>query len=70
VDTLQPAAYVRSVTVICPDSGLADVLSTALFTLSVEEGRDLLGKHKNAEAVWVLTDGTLAYSADFDQYMK
>lgn len=70
VDTLQPAAYVRSVTVICPDSGLADVLSTALFTLSVEEGRDLLGKHKNAEAVWVLTDGTLAYSTDFDQYMK
>lgn len=70
VDTLQPARHVRSVTVICPDSGLADVLSTALFTLSVEEGRTLLSQHKNAEAVWVLADGSLAYSADFDRYIN
>lgn len=38
-DTLFPADYWRSVTILCPDSGLADALSTALFTLPQQEGR-------------------------------
>ena len=68
-DTLHPAAHARAVTVLCADSGLADVLSTALFCLSPEQGEALLGEFPNAHAVWVLTDGSLQYSEGFTTHM-
>lgn len=68
-ETLYPATYVRTVTVVCADSGLADVLSTALFCLSPDQGEALLAKLPNAHAVWVLTDGSLKYSQGAPAYM-
>ena len=57
--TLMPAAYYRSVTIITEDSSAADCLSTALFCLSVEEGRAVLQKYEQqsghtADAVWIM----------------
>ncbi len=69
-DTLQPAAHVRAVTVICPHSGQADLLSTALFVLPIEEGRKLLERFSDTEAVWMLPDGSLQYSDGFKAYIK
>lgn len=69
-DTLYPAAFVRAVTVVCQDSALADVLSTALFCLPPEQGTALLKKIPNAHAVWVLTDGSLQYSDGFGELME
>ncbi len=66
VDTLYPAAHVRSVTVLHEDSGVADALSTALFTLPLEEGQALLEKVPGAEALWVLPDGSLRHSDGFE----
>ena len=63
-DTTLPAEYWRSVTVICPDSGLADVLSTALFLLPREEGQALLQK-TGAEALWMDSEGNLFESPGF-----
>lgn len=57
-DTLFPAEYLWSVSVITEDSALADALSTALFTLPVEQGQALLANFDSVEALWVTPDGT------------
>ena len=68
-ETLYPARYWRSVTIICPDSGLADALSTALFLLPLEEGQALLDK-TGAEAMWVDAAGSCFYSPGFQQNIR
>jgi thiamine biosynthesis lipoprotein len=68
-DTLYPSEYWRSVTIICPDSGAADALSTALFLLSLEEGQQLLEQF-GAEALWVDRDGKLHYSPGFQKMIR
>lgn len=55
-DTLMPSAYFSSVSVVCKSSALADALSTALFCMSVEDGRALLEK-AGADAYWIDTEG-------------
>ena len=55
-DTLYPGKLWRAVTVVCPDSGLADALSTALFLLPLEEGKSLV-ESCGAEAFWVSLTG-------------
>lgn len=44
-DTLYPASLHHSVTVIHPDSALADLLSTALFLMTAEEGEALAARY-------------------------
>ena len=67
--TLYPATYVRAVTVVCADSALADVLSTALFCLPFEQGKALVERTAGAHAVWVLSDGSLRYTDGFAALM-
>lgn len=57
-DTQMPAAHFASVTVITPDSGLADTLSTALFCMPYEDGLALTQALGNVQALWILPDGT------------
>ncbi len=68
-ETLMPSAYWRSVTVICPDSGLADALSTALFLMDLESGLALLAQC-GAEAMWVGGEGDCYYSPDFEKNIR
>lgn len=56
-DTLFPAENYASVTVITPDSSLADALSTALFCMTVEEGKALAEKLGNVEVLWIMDNG-------------
>lgn len=42
--TLFPATYYRSVTIVCRNSAIADILSTTLYTLPLEEGLEVLQK--------------------------
>ncbi len=60
-----PGTLWRSVTVVCEDSGLADVLSTALFLLPQSEGQRLLEKC-GAMAIWVDANGTVLISAGLE----
>lgn len=68
-DTLYPATRWRSVSILCADSGLADGLSTALFTLSQEDGQKLLDAF-DAEALWMTQDGELLYSPGFQAAVR
>lgn len=67
--TLYPEHKWRTVTILVPDSGIADGLSTALFCMSREEGQKLLDKY-GAEALWMTLDGEVLYSPGFEQYVK
>lgn len=65
-DTLMPADYFSSVTIIANDSGLADCLSTALFCMSYEEGLALVEKIGGVEVLWIYSDGTMKTTQGFD----
>ncbi len=56
-DTLMPAAYFSSVTVVCEDSGFADALSTALFCMSFEEGLEVVEGLDGVEVFWIFSNG-------------
>ena len=56
--TGMPGMLWSSVTVICLDSAMADALSTALFLMPFDEGKDLAAKC-GAEALWIDKTGNL-----------
>lgn len=56
--TLQPAKHYRGVTIITEKSGEADLASTALFTLPLEESQALADK-MGWKVLWILEDGTV-----------
>lgn len=61
-DTLVPAKGFSSVTVITRDGGIADALSTALFTTTYEEGMKIISRIEGMRVVWVTEDGKLIRS--------
>ena len=67
-ETLMPGTKYNSVSVITPDSGMGDALSTALFLMDEEEGKALIESIENTEAMWVLPDGTQIYSSGFENH--
>lgn len=68
-DTLYPAAHMRAVSILHPDSGLADFLSTAAFLLPYEESRALIESIPEAEATWLLADGSEYCTEGFQKLM-
>lgn len=68
-DTLMPAVGYKSVSVVAPDSGLADALSTALMCVDVEKGKIMISQKSNVEAMWVLDNGEIVYSENFKKYI-
>ena len=67
-DTLWPADYFTAVTILCPDSGLADCLSTGVFCMPLEEGMALIESLEGVEALWCTKDGQVIRSSGFAQY--
>ena len=56
-DTLYPAAYFSSLTVVTRSSALADALSTALFCMPYEDGLKLAETIGGVELLWIFPDG-------------
>ncbi|MBO5973257.1 MAG: FAD:protein FMN transferase [Clostridia bacterium] len=61
-DTLYPSEHFASVSVITPHSGLADALSTALFCMSYEDGRELVQRIGGVDVVWIDHSGEVRYT--------
>jgi len=61
-DTLMPENEFLSVSVLCPSSAIGDALSTALFCMSLEEGKELVSTIENVSVMWVTQDGEKIYS--------
>lgn len=67
--TLMPAQYFTAVSIICQDSGLADALSTAIYNLPYEEGKALIDKIGDVEALWIFEDKTMKYTENFNNLL-
>lgn len=68
-DTLMPAEYAASVSVICNDSALGDALSTTLFNMPIDEGKKLVEGLDGVEAVWVDKEYNKSFSSGFENYI-
>lgn len=68
--TLMPGMHHRAVTVFTRDSGFADFLSTTLFLLPYEDGRQYIDQLPGTEALWVLADGRLQYTEGAKDWLK
>jgi thiamine biosynthesis lipoprotein len=62
--TLMPPELYRQVAVVHPESWMADVLSTALFIMPLEQGMALAAA-EGAEALWVGWDGRWHYTPGY-----
>lgn len=67
-DTLYPAEYYSSVSILCPDSGKADSLSK-IFNMPFEEGLALVESLPDVEALWVFPDGHVEMSSHFKDFI-
>ena len=68
--TLMPSENFKSVSVLCPDSSVADALSTALFCMTYDEGVALLEYCVDTEVMGVLPDGKRLYTDGFKNYCE
>ena len=66
--TLWPAAYFDGVSVLAPDSGVADCLTTGLFCLPLEEGKQLVESLDGVETLWCTTDGEVIASSGWSEH--
>ena len=64
--TLFPENYTKSVSIITDDSGYADVLSTYIFLLPIEDGVKVIDTLNDVEAIWY--GDKIYYSKGFDNY--
>jgi 3-dehydroquinate synthetase len=69
-ETLFPKDEFAAVSILTPDSGVADAVSTACFNLSLEDGIELIESMENTEAMWVEPNGTIHYSSGFEEFIQ
>lgn len=65
-DTMMPSEYFSSVSILTSDSALADALSTALFSMSYEDGLKLVETLGGVEVLWVDKEGGVRMTDGFE----
>lgn len=68
--TLWPAAYFDGVSVLAPDSGVADCLTTGLFCMPLEEGQKLVESLDGVEAMWCTPDQQAVASSGWESHTR
>ena len=68
-DTLYPARYFRSLTVVTKNSALADALSTALFCMTYEDGAALADR-LGVDVLWIFPDGERKYTPGIEKLIE
>lgn len=66
--TLFPTNYMKSVTVICEDSKQGDLLSTMLFLMPIDQGKELVETIDGVEAIWYGNDNNIITSTGISRY--
>lgn len=69
-ETLMPANTFESVSVLCRDSGIADALSTAIFNMDLETGREMIEGMEDVEVMWILSNGEEVFTSGFGDYLN
>lgn len=69
-ETLFPAEFMHSVTVLAESSAQADALSTMLFNMSIEEGKAYVETLDGVEAVFVDLDYNEVFTSGFEAFIK
>ena len=68
-ELLMPWNEYTSVSILCKDSGMADCLSTAVFNMDFEEGKELIESLDGVEALWMFENGEEACTSGFQAFM-
>lgn len=68
--TLVPENHMAAVAVLCDDSGWADLISTALYNMTPEEGQEWIKTQPDIEAMWMLNDKSVIYTDGFKAQVK
>lgn len=66
--SLFPGTYSKSVTVITKNSAEADILSTILFLLPIDQGMEFVERFDNTEAIWYTNDNLIVRSSGMKNY--
>lgn len=69
-ETLMPAKYYRALTVVTPDSGRADLLSTELFLLPYEESRALAESLQDVQVLWIMPNGEIEVTEGMTRLLR
>ncbi|HHW69385.1 MAG TPA: FAD:protein FMN transferase, partial [Tenericutes bacterium] len=65
-NTLFPANNIKSVCVVTENSGLADVLSTALFLMDIDDGKKFISDFDDVEVLWYTNDNKIIKTDGFN----
>lgn len=66
--TNYPGGEAMSITVLYNNGAIADILSTALYLLTIEEGLEFVNNYPGLEAIWYKSESEIYMSDNFGQY--
>lgn len=65
--TNYPGGEAMSVSVIYEDGALADIYSTAIYLMTIQEGLTFVNQTEGLEAIWYQEDGEIVFSENFEE---